>query len=1097
MRRIGIGVTTLTLLASFAAAQAAERERVCLNGVWQFSPGQIDQEALAADATFYDVPVPSFWDRMEEFGVAPSWPKELARGWYRRAFSVDRAWQGRRVLLTFDAVRYVAEVFVNGKSMGTHIDGFAPLVLDVTDAVRFDGSNDLLVKVTNWKGLLYPDAKDMEFPLFKDVRYAFAFFAPPGLPPRVGNQAGIWQDVWLEAVPVRRIERVKIETSVKDRLLTVRTWTAGEKAEGSRVRHEVLDGEKVVLTAEGAAPGAVEAKWAEAKLWWPHDPHLYHLRTRLLDGAGQVIDEITTRFGFREIGIDGKHVYFNGERLNLRADNYVQIMDAAGMLAMRKEYAKMLFELMKRCNINAVRLHGNPSPPSTLDAADEVGMLILNESATYGSESHMRVEDPLFQKNNLRHLEAWIQRDWNHPSVIAWSLANEFSAPVEHFRAMHELAKRLDPTRIAYNDGDFADVWCGHYTWDWTRTPQLPNTAYWFGDEEWVKRTLGKSLDEICIPHFVDEFYNVDTTARSLSPSVFFGPDVDKVPHQAKRDLHFHALRYVAEGARYTDLAEINPFCLIAHFWSFCVSGATLSWPDPTAPGVKPTHPGAMTVNPHLVAGPPLYNWNANNEDVRFAYSPMYAYTRQYAHTFWSGETVGRRITCFNDDLRPLAKVVRWSATVDGKEIAKGEHAVGSKIGFRDEFDVAFTLPEVAARTEGALKLAVDVAGEQVFENTIGLVVFPKASTMAQASGGVGLWRVSDDDRKALEALGVTGTAVETAGDLEGLKVLILGRDAAGQDGASRFYEAVAKFVDDGGCAIGLFQSNAWWMPGRLSMDGESWSTIAFPNGEHPVTAGLKNEDLRFWGEDHVVARSHMLMDRLPEAARAVVVAGSPMGLAYTPLVEYPYGAGVYLLCQMPVLEKSATEGAAGTLMRNMVGYGLRRDVAATAAEPFVYRQLWEAEIPLAEALPAEPPNDFRLDVLSQVYGSDEPVLGWYPKDGFSEWVIKGIPDGVREVNLQCVVRTGDDGDGKPYRYTVTVNGDPVAMQDEYEYVRETFDSAQGWRILRGSTSSLQPVKLRNGDRLRITCHQAWSAIVQVILRGELSPGSATTKGTQ
>ncbi len=582
MRRIGIGVTTLTLLASFAAAQAAERERVCLNGVWQFSPGQIDQEALAADATFYDVPVPSFWDRMEEFGVAPSWPKELARGWYRRAFSVDRAWQGRRVLLTFDAVRYVAEVFVNGKSMGTHIDGFAPLVLDVTDAVRFDGSNDLLVKVTNWKGLLYPDAKDMEFPLFKDIRYAFAFFAPFGLPPRVGNQAGIWQDVWLEAVPVRRIERVKIETSVKDRLLTVRTWTAGEKAEGSRVRHEVLDGEKVVLTAEGAAPGAVEAKWAEAKLWWPHDPHLYHLRTQLLDGAGQVIDEITTRFGFREIGIDGKHVYFNGERLNLRADNYVQIMDAAGMLAMRKEYAKMLFELMKRCNINAVRLHGNPSPPSTLDAADEVGMLILNESATYGSESHMRVEDPLFQKNNLRHLEAWIQRDWNHPSVIAWSLANEFSAPVEHFRAMHELAKRLDPTRIAYNDGDFADVWCGHYTWDWTRTPQLPNTAYWFGDEEWVKRTLGKSLDEICIPHFVDEFYNVDTTARSLSPSVFFGPDVDKVPHQAKRDLHFHALRYVAEGARYTDLAEINPFCLIAHFWSFCVSGATLSWPDPT-----------------------------------------------------------------------------------------------------------------------------------------------------------------------------------------------------------------------------------------------------------------------------------------------------------------------------------------------------------------------------------------------------------------------------------------------------------------------------------------------------------------------------------
>jgi len=1084
MKQFGITLALSILLTGGAIAQAGPRERVCLNGVWKFSPGTMDRETVAPDAAWHDVPVPSFWDRMAEFGIKPAWPADLARGWYRRSFTVNPEWGNRRIILRFDAVRYVAEVFVNGRSVAKNNDGFIPFDADVTDVVRFDQPNSLLVKVTNWKGLLYPDARNMEFPMVQVIRSAKAFNAPGGLPPRVGNQAGIWQDVWLQALPAVRIAQVKIETSVVNHLLRVCVWTTGGNPEGWKVRHEVLDSGKVVLTLEGKAgsPGTAEVRWSNPRLWWPYDPYLYPLRTQLLDPAGRVTDEITTRFGFREIRAEGRNLRLNGERLNLRADNYVQISDPAGMIAFRKEYIKALFELMKLCNINAVRLHGNPSPASTLDAADETGMMILNESATYGSESHHRVEDPLFQKNNLQHLDRWIRRDWNHPSVIAWSLANEFGAPADHHRAMYQLAKNLDPTRIAYNAGDFADVWCGHYTYHWAIDYQLPNTAYWFADPF---RVLGKKAEEVHIPHFVDEFYDVDTTANTLAPSVFFGPRFTQAPAYEKRALHFWALRFVAEGARYTGLAEINPFCLIQHFWTFCVHDASPVWPDPNGPGIKPTHPGPMMVNPGYVPGA-RHPWNQNYLNVQFAYSPMYVYTRQYAHTFWSEQTVRRRITCFNDDLRKLPKKVRWSVTVGDTTIAKGDHVVGSPIGFYDEFDISFTLPKAAARTEGVLNLGVEVDGKSVFENKVPLVIFPNAWTSVDK---VGLRQVSEVQQKALASLGVRGRIVAGADDLKDIKVLILGNEKSGSNRDEKFYEALARFVAAGGCVIGMNRYQTDWVPGQPGMDENSWVTIAFPNGEHPITARMKDEDLRFWGDDHEVARGSLRSLELPGTAKTVVVAGSSMGLAFAPLVECRYGTGAYLLCQMPVLSKSGTEGAAGTLMRNMVDYALTYKCPTPApAEPFAYHQRWEMKIPLKDVLPPTTPNYHRLDTVAQVYGSDKPVLGWFPGDGFAEWKIKGIPNNVKEATLQLIVRSGDGGHVEKghFRYSIFVNDKPVAMRKEYQYERETFDSQQGWKILIGTLSSANPVILRNGDRLRITCHNAWAAIIQVKLIGEI-----------
>jgi hypothetical protein len=189
----------------------------------------------------------------------------------------------------------------------------------------------------------------------------------------------------------------------------------------------------------------------------------------------------------------------------------------------------------------------------------------------------------------------------------------------------------------------------------------------------------------------------------------------------------------------------------------------------------------------------------------------------------------------------------------------------------------------------------------------------------------------------------------------------------------------------------------------------------------------------------------------------------------------------------MPVVEKSRTEGAAGILLRNMINYARVYKAATPApAEPFVYRRLWQMKVPIEKVLPAKAPNKYFLHGLSQTHGSDEPILDWLPNGGFGEWKLTGLPAGIDRAKIQIVVRSWDGYSSSRFRYSVTLNGKPVAMPEKYLYERETFDSAQGWKIFAGTLISTEPVKLQNGDRLRITCHQDWSTIIKIRWVGEL-----------
>ncbi len=1077
----------LTVLTLPLAGQT--REKICLNGIWKFSPGTLQQDVLSKDAQWFDFPVPSYWDATEEFGIQAPWPKDLSRGWYRRTFTMNSTWNGKQIFIRFDAVRAMCEVFINGKSVGKNDDGFLPFRFDITNLVHRDQPNEILVKVTNWRGWLAKDAQGIQLPVGQLITGANALLAPIGPPMRNGNYAGIWQDVWLEALPAIHLENIKIVTSVAEKRITVQTRL--NQPSGLQVKHEILDQNQTILTL-GPVPAEkdISTSWPGAKFWWPHDPYLYRMKTSLLHPDGTVVDQVVTRFGFREIQIHGRDIFLNSQRIILLADQWMQTGDPAGLIALRYEYAKAFFQLLKRCNINTVRLHGLPSPPSTLDAADETGMLILDESANYGSDGHMRLTDPLYQKRNLAHIRRWIERDWNHPAVIAWSLGNEYVPPENHRRDLYQTAKTLDPTRIAYVDcgAEPADVLCPHYAWHWARSYQLPNTAYWFADPVAAKQILGQSPAERKKPWFMGEFLETHTIVTSGAASVFLGPKFPAATDNEKRAIQYYALRMVAEGARYTGLAEMNPFTLVHDTWHYCSQGQTLRWPDPAAPGIKPVKLGGLKVNPGLVPGD-SFAWSKMHDDIRFAYSPMYVYPKEYSHTFRGGTSTRKRIVCLNGDLRDIPKIVKWSLEIDKKIVKAGTHSVTCPIGYPEEFDIDLPLPQVSARTEGVLILGVEMEGKNVFENPVKIALFPPPVSSTPLNQ-VGFWQISNMEREILNALKITGREISQTDSLAGIKVLILGDNTTGQNKHKATYEKIARFVAAGGCAIALPQSTrrATWMPGLIKQDAESWSTIGFSTKPHPALSGLTDQDLCFWKNNNIISKNNFRLNELPKQASPLVVAGSSNGLIHALLVEYPYGKGLYLLCQMPVLENADREAAAGALLRNMVNFGLNLKPAnAPAPPPFTYISSWETDLWPEEVLPSKVKDGFRISQLSYNCGSDKLVLEALKMGCFAEWKIKGIPNGLKEAELAVRLRVGDGGHvlKNSFKYQIEIDNKPVLMKTDYDDVGMTYDSFQGWKIIMGTWKTPRPIALRNGSRIRITARQDWSAVVSITLFGK------------
>ncbi len=285
-------LTAMCLLLAATGLQAAPplREQVSLNGQWP----------QGGKVPVYDSQNSAFKTRT-----------------YERAVTVPAAWKNRRVKLDFGAVNHWCEAFVDGQKVGEHNGAWIPFSFDITRWVRPGQSFTLRLEV---KGKMMP-------PTVVDGRVVWWI----GHNDLDDKRSGIVDDVWLRAYAPVHIEDAFIQTSTRRNSLRVeyRLFNGGGVPWRGQLigeaRHEKTGAvEKTLRRDVALAPGerktvVLETAWDNPALWWPHDPQLYLLSSRLQD-AGGAGDAEQRRFGFREFWTQGTQFRLNGVRVNLRGD---------------------------------------------------------------------------------------------------------------------------------------------------------------------------------------------------------------------------------------------------------------------------------------------------------------------------------------------------------------------------------------------------------------------------------------------------------------------------------------------------------------------------------------------------------------------------------------------------------------------------------------------------------------------------------------------------------------------------------------------------------------------------------------------------------
>lgn len=376
----------VAVLFAFALHAGVETERVYLSGRgcedavdWSFV---IDKGRRAGEET--TIPVPSCWEA-QGFGVAQygfnlhlpeakyahgQEPVSDETGVYRHAFDFKKT-ADACVELVFEAVFTDCEVKLNGAAVGTHQGGFQTFRFDVTDAIR-EGRNELEVTVRK-------ESANRSVNLAERRGDYWVF-------------GGIWRPVYLEVLPKTHIDRITIVAGA-DGVLKARLYAN-----------------------DGTAQSVIE-KYDNPKLWTAETPHLYTKTFALTNAQGEVLHEVTKRFGFRTIEARGKEgLYLNGRRVFVKGVNRHAFRPETGRTLSRTKNLEDV-KLIKSMNMNAVRLAHYQADPDFLDLCDEYGLYVENELTSWQA-----VYDNDIGKRLVAEM---VTRDQTHPCVIWWSNGNE------------------------------------------------------------------------------------------------------------------------------------------------------------------------------------------------------------------------------------------------------------------------------------------------------------------------------------------------------------------------------------------------------------------------------------------------------------------------------------------------------------------------------------------------------------------------------------------------------------------------------------------------------------------------------------------------
>lgn len=410
------------------------RTRISLDGIWKFQVDPANDTEIDGITQWREATVPLPWQA--QFGDLRQYS---GAAWYQREFDLAETPSGA-VILHFGAVDYHATVWINGHPVGTHEGGYLPFEFDVT-ALLTIGLNTLTVKVIDSDENLeaWP-----EFP-FSEV--------PHGKQSWYGPIGGIWQSVWLEYRPEAHLQFLRVTPNPKTGLLTCKTnLSQNTIANNTSVTVRVFDPAGNPVTEgqlETVTAGAVQLDPDTLSLWSPDSPNLY-TATATLNIGDKAVDQLTETFGFRTIEARDGRLFLNGEPLYLRGALDQAYYPETIYTPPSLEFLEDQIHKAKSLGLNCLRCHIKIEDPRYYEAADRLGILIWTEIPNWiwlTPQASERVKETFSRM---------IERDWNHPSIFAWTLVNEnwgtdLARNPEHRQWLAEFyreAKTLDPTRI-------------------------------------------------------------------------------------------------------------------------------------------------------------------------------------------------------------------------------------------------------------------------------------------------------------------------------------------------------------------------------------------------------------------------------------------------------------------------------------------------------------------------------------------------------------------------------------------------------------------------------------------------------------------------
>jgi hypothetical protein len=429
--------------------QMVRKDWLNLNGVWQLAFAKKGDSVPAGKELSEQILVP-FPVESALSGVM----KRADRLWYRRLFTVPKIWGDRRVLLHFGAVDWEATVWVNGKVVGRHQGGYDSFSFDITDALKSDGEQELIV------GVWDPTDSGTQ-PRGKQVNNPRGIYYTP--------TTGIWRTVWLEPVGKAHIQSLKIVPDVDGNRVRVTVRGQGTAPEHT-ARVVVREGDRALAMVEGPVNRPIELAVAKPRLWSPDTPFLYDLHVELRQG-GQSIDIVQSYFGMRkiEIGKDEKGV----TRMLLNGKFVFQVgpLDQGfwpdGIYtAPTDEALKYDIEITKRLGFNLARKHVKVEPERWYYWCDKLGLLVWQDMPSGDRGVAPGRGEITRSPESAREFEVELRRMLdglqNHPCIIMWVVFNEGWGQFDTAR-LTRLVKEHDPSRLVdcasgWNDTGVGDV---------------------------------------------------------------------------------------------------------------------------------------------------------------------------------------------------------------------------------------------------------------------------------------------------------------------------------------------------------------------------------------------------------------------------------------------------------------------------------------------------------------------------------------------------------------------------------------------------------------------------------------------------------------